>query len=110
MIDPEMCAMPDVMTVISSDRVIRERKGRMVSGASVWPMKIDAATLRLSAPLAPMTLLITSAKARTMICMIAQVIQDREERGDEDDRRKDLECEDHSDTGVLLADLAEDER
>ena len=31
----------------------------MVSGASVCPMKIEAATLRLSAPLAPMTRLMT---------------------------------------------------
>ena len=53
MIEPEMCAMPAVITVISSDRVIFGRKGRMVSGASVCPMKIDAATSRLSAPLAP---------------------------------------------------------
>ncbi|MND01216.1 hypothetical protein D3C83_201190 [compost metagenome] len=35
MIPPEMCAMPDVMTVMSSDCVISGRYGRMVSGASV---------------------------------------------------------------------------
>ena len=55
MIEPEMWAMPEVITVISSERVIRGRNGRMVSGASVCPMKIEAATLRLSAPLAPIT-------------------------------------------------------
>ena len=51
MMEPEMCAMPAVITVISSERVIRGRNGRMVSGASVCPMKMDAATSRLSAPL-----------------------------------------------------------
>ena len=69
MIEPEMWAIPDVITVISSERVIRGRNGRMVSGASVCPMKIEAATLRLSAPLAPITRLMTTAKARTMSCM-----------------------------------------
>ena len=70
MIEPEMWAMPDVITVISSERVIRGRNGRMVSGASVCPMKIEAATLRLSAPLAPITRLMMMAKARTMSCMM----------------------------------------
>ena len=37
--------------------------GFTVSGASVWPMKIDAATFRLSAPLAPITRCITHAAA-----------------------------------------------
>jgi hypothetical protein len=62
--------MPAVITVMSSDIVILGRKGRMVSGASVCPMKIEAATSRLSAPLAPSTRLITSANAWTMICMM----------------------------------------
>ena len=70
MIEPEMWAMPEVITVISSERVIRGRNGRMVSGASVCPMKIEAATLRLSAPLAPITRLMMMAKARTMSCMM----------------------------------------
>ena len=70
MIDPEMWAIPEVITVISSERVIRGRNGRMVSGASVCPMKIEAATFRLSAPLAPITRLIRMANARTMSCMI----------------------------------------
>ena len=69
MMEPEMWAMPEVITVISSERVIRGRNGRMVSGASVCPMKMDAATLRLSAPLAPITRLISTAKARTTSCM-----------------------------------------
>jgi hypothetical protein len=69
MIAPEMWAIPEVMTVISSERVSRERNGRIVSGASACPMKIEAATSRLSAPLAPISRLITAAKARTTGCM-----------------------------------------
>ena len=42
----------------------------MVSGASVWPMKIEAATLRLSAPLALRSLFIAIAIARTTTCMM----------------------------------------
>ena len=41
----------------------------MVSGASVCPMKIDAATLRLSAPLAPMRRVITCANSFTTTCI-----------------------------------------
>ena len=69
MMDPEMWAIPEVITVISSERVIRGRKGRIVRGASVCPMKIEAATFRLSAPLAPMIRLMIAAKARTITCM-----------------------------------------
>jgi len=46
-----------------------ERNGRMVSGASVWPMKTDAATFRLSAPEMRMVLSMTQAKPRMMICI-----------------------------------------
>ena len=42
--------MPEVIIVINSLRVAPSRNGRMVSGASVWPMKILAATLVDSAP------------------------------------------------------------
>ncbi len=69
MIEPEIWAIPEVITVINSDRVSRARKGRIVRGASVCPMKIEAATLRLSAPLAPRIRLITTAKARTISCI-----------------------------------------
>ena len=51
---PETCAMPLVMMVNSSLRVRFARNGRMVNGASVWPMKMLAATQVDSAPLAPM--------------------------------------------------------
>ena len=70
MMPPEMCAIPAVITVISSDSVMRGRYGRMVSGASVCPMKMLAATFSDSAPLAPMTRFITTAKARTTNCMM----------------------------------------
>ena len=69
MMPPEMCAIPDVITVISSDCVIFGRNGRMVSGASVWPMKMLAATLSDSAPLARMKARIIQAKKRTTSCM-----------------------------------------
>ncbi len=43
--------------------------GRMVSGASVWPMKMLAATLSDSAPLAPITFCMHDRHARTIHCM-----------------------------------------
>ncbi len=70
MMPPEMCAIPDVITVISSDSVMRGRYGRMVSGASVCPMKMLAATLSDSAPDARMTRRITIANPRTTSCMM----------------------------------------
>jgi hypothetical protein len=48
---------------------MRLRKGRTVSGASVWPMKMEAATSRLSAPLAPMSRVMTRAARLTITCM-----------------------------------------
>ena len=68
MMPPEMWAIPEVMTVISSDCVIRGDRA-MVSGASVWPMKMLAATFSDSAPLAPITRFMTTAKSRTTTCM-----------------------------------------
>ena len=44
--------------------------GLMVSGASVWPMKMLAATFSDSAPLAPITFCITTAIAFTIAGMI----------------------------------------
>ena len=69
MMPPEMCAIPDVITVISSDCVMPEMNGRIVSGASVWPMKMLAATFKDSAPLAPITRFMTTANNRTMNVM-----------------------------------------
>ena len=62
--------MPPVMTTNSSDSVRPARNGRMVSGASVWPMKMLAATLSDSAPLTPMTFCIATAMPRTTHCMM----------------------------------------
>ena len=60
--------MPAVITVISSDRVSFGRNGRIVSGASVCPMKTLAAQASDSAPLVPMLRAITFAIASTMSC------------------------------------------
>ncbi len=57
------------MIVISSDMVMPSMNGRMVNGASVWPMKIDAATDSDSAPDAPMKRDISFAKKRTTTCI-----------------------------------------
>ena len=45
------------------------RYGRIVSGASVWPRKSEAATLSDSAPLVPISQAITTAKTRTTHCI-----------------------------------------
>ena len=58
----------ELMT-INSLRVALERNGRMVSGASVWPMKMLAATFMLSAPEIRIVLSMTQAMARMMICI-----------------------------------------
>ena len=62
--------MPLVMMVNSSDSVSPARNGLMVRGASVWPMKMLAATLSDSAPLTPMTFCITTAMPFTTHCMM----------------------------------------
>ncbi len=67
----------------------------MVSGASVWPMKMLAATLVDSAPLAPITRCITTAIARTNTCITPKIIEDREQARNEDDDRQHLKSENH---------------
>ena len=62
--------MPQVITVNSSDSVKPGRNGLMVSGASVWPMKMLAATLSDSAPLTAITFCMATAMARTTTCII----------------------------------------
>ena len=94
MMAPETCAMPLTMMVNSSDSVSPARNGRMVSGASVWPMKMLAATLVDSAPLAPITRCITTAMALHQHLHHAQVIKDREQAADENDDRQNLKRED----------------
>ena len=69
MMPPETCAMPLVMITISSLRVAFDRNGRIVSGASVWPMKMLAATFMLSAPEMRIVFSITHAMPRMMICI-----------------------------------------
>ena len=61
--------MPLVMMVISSECVSRGRNGRIVSGASVWPMKMLAATFSDSAPLAPIRSVIAPRRRLTMNCI-----------------------------------------
>ena len=61
--------MPLAMMVNSSDSVSPAMNGRMVSGASVWPMKMLAATLSDSAPLTPITFCIPMAMPLTIHCM-----------------------------------------
>ena len=70
MMPPETCAMPLVMMVMSSDRVAPFRKGRMVSGASVCPIKMEAATLVDSAPDVPMVRCMSHAMPRMTTCMM----------------------------------------
>ncbi len=61
--------MPLAITVNNSLSVSPARKGRIVSGASVCPMKMLAATFSDSAPLVPITLCITIAIAFTTTCI-----------------------------------------
>ena len=78
--------------------VISGRYGRIVSGASVCPMKMLAATLSDSAPLAFITRCITHGEEPHDDLHDAEVVEDREQRGDEDDRRQHLEREDDART------------
>ena len=100
MMPPEMCAIPDVMTVMSSDCVISGRYGRIVSGASVCPMKMLAATLSDSAPLALHHAVHHHREEAHHHLHDAEVVEDGEQRRDEDDRRQHLKREDD---GVLRA-------
>ena len=62
--------MPPIITVMSSDCVMRSMYGLIVSGASVWPMKTLAQTLVVSAPDTFITLVMTHAMPRTIRCMM----------------------------------------
>ncbi len=108
MMPPETCAMPLVMIVISSLRVAPERNGRMVSGASVCPMKIEAATFMLSAPEMRMVLSIIHARRANDDLHHADVIQHREKCRDEDDGRQHLKGEDRAKRCVGRAQRAEE--
>ena len=70
-------------------------------------MKMLAATFSDSAPLAPMTRFITDGKHAHYELHDAEVIENREQRGDENDGRQDLKGEDDA---VLSARLAHNAR
>jgi hypothetical protein len=61
--------MPLTMTKNSSLRVSLARKGRIVSGASVWPMNTEAPTDSDSAPLVPIVRTMTHASTPTIFCI-----------------------------------------
>ena len=69
----------------------------MVSGASVWPMKMLAATFMLSAPEMRMVLSMIQAMHADDDLHEADVIKHGEKRGDEDDGRQHLKGEDGAD-------------
>ena len=99
MMPPETWAMPLVMMVMSSLRVALERNGRMVSGASVWPMKMLAATFMLSAPRDAHGFEHDPGHAANDDLHEPDVIKHREECGDEDDGGQNLKGEDGAGTG-----------
>ena len=72
---------------------MEDRKGRMVSGASVCPMNMLAATFRDSAPLAPINRVITLANARTSKLHDPQVVENGEKSGNENDCGQNLKGE-----------------
>jgi hypothetical protein len=67
---PAIVANPPTMTTLSSDSVISPTKGRITSGASVWPTNTFAAADSVSAPDVPKVFCMISANPRTMNCMI----------------------------------------
>ena len=98
---PEMCAMPDVITVISSDCVIsrqirpdrQRRLGLPHENAGGDVQRLGAA--RAHHPVHQ------HGKEPHDDLHHAEVIEDREKRGDEDDRRQHLEREDDAYSGAL---------
>ncbi len=95
--------------VMSSERVAPARKGRMVSGASVWPMKMLAATLVDSAPRGAHGALHDPGDDPDDLLHETDVVEDGEEGGDEDDGGKDGEGED-GERVAGGAEAAEDQR
>ena len=67
---PETCAIPPVIIVRSSDRVMVGMYGAIRIGASVCPMKTLAATARDSAPDTFIRRCITHAIPCTILCMM----------------------------------------
>ena len=62
---PAIVAMPAVMTMNSSERLIRLRYGRISSGASTMPTNTFAAVPKLAAPEMPSALPSAHANPRT---------------------------------------------
>ena len=92
MMPPETWAMPLVITTISSDLVSLFKKGRMVRGASVWPMKILAATLSDSAPLSAHERGVTKPGGDSNDELHdTDVIEQRKKSSDENNRGQNLE-------------------
>ena len=85
--------MPLTMSANNSEFVMRGTYGFTMSGASVWPMKTLAETESVSAPLVPMRCTMTRAMTLHDALQDAVVIQHREKRGDEQDRRQRFEGE-----------------
>src|ERR1019366_3798338 len=102
MMPPETWAMPLVITVISSERVSSGRNGGMVSGASVWPMKILGAA---GAHEAGHHL---SGEFDDEL-HDSVVIEHGEEGGDKNDGRQHLECKKESHRRALRTERTEDE-
>ena len=63
-----MVAMPPVMSANNSERLSFATYGLIMSGDSVCPRKISAATAKLSAPLSRMNFFVTQAKPYTTFC------------------------------------------
>ena len=96
MIPPEMCAMPEVITVISSDSVI-SRQVRPDRQRRLGLPHEDAGrdVQRLGAARAHHPVHHHREDAHDEL-HDAEVVEDGEQRGDEDDRRQHLEGEDHA--------------
>jgi len=67
-----MVTIPPTITASISLWVRALRYGRINKGASVWPMKMFAAALRLSLPLVRITRCIIRAMTATTLCKMPQ--------------------------------------
>ena len=107
--------MPPTISVSSSDWVMRGTHGLTMSGASVWPMKsVGRHRERLGAA-GPHQVHHRARHQRDHPLQDAVVVEDGEERRDEDDRRQRREGEhepvrQHLAEDFLLGEIAEHER
>ena len=100
MMPPETWAMPLVMMVISSLRVALARNGRMVSGASVWPMKMRGGHVHAFRAGDAHGLEHDPGHGADDDLHHADVVEHGEEGGDEDDGGQHLEGEDGAGLGA----------